>query len=210
MGPTRKVLILAPHTDDGELGCGGTIARLIREGNEVYYVAFSICEDSVPEGFPKDALEKEVKIATKVLGIKPENLILFKYSVRKFTESRQDILEKIVQLRNRLNPDLIFMPSSQSLHQDHITIYQEGIRAFKHHNCLGYDLPWDTINFPTSYFYKLTADDVMLKWDSISRYETQKWRSYLDKDFIYGLARVRGAQIGTEFAEAFEAIRGIN
>ncbi len=45
----QKILVLAPHTDDGELGCGGTIVRLIDEGQDVYYVAFSICEESVPE-----------------------------------------------------------------------------------------------------------------------------------------------------------------
>ena len=88
-----NVLVLAPHTDDGELGCGGTIARLIDEGHTIWYAAFSICEESVPEGFPKDALEKEVKLATQSLGIKPENLILKKYPVRKFNTFRQEIFE---------------------------------------------------------------------------------------------------------------------
>ncbi|MGL4335869.1 MAG: PIG-L deacetylase family protein, partial [Turicibacter sp.] len=46
----RKVLVLAPHTDDGELGAGGFIAKLIDAGSEVTYVAFSIAEDSVPAG----------------------------------------------------------------------------------------------------------------------------------------------------------------
>ena len=52
-----KVLVLAPHTDDGELGCGGTIHQLISHGKRVIYVAFSTCEESVPEGFPKDILK---------------------------------------------------------------------------------------------------------------------------------------------------------
>ena len=51
MNNIKNVLILAPHTDDGELGCGGTIAKLIEEGSEVYYAAFSVCETSVPEGY---------------------------------------------------------------------------------------------------------------------------------------------------------------
>ena len=45
------VLVLAPHTDDGEFGCGGTMARLIKNGAEVTYVAFSTAAKSVPEGF---------------------------------------------------------------------------------------------------------------------------------------------------------------
>ena len=75
----KNILILAPHTDDGELGCGATISKYIDEGKKVYYVAFSICEESVPEGYPENILETEVKKATKVLGIKQENLFIYKF-----------------------------------------------------------------------------------------------------------------------------------
>ena len=65
----RRVLAISTHTDDVELGAGGTVARWIEEGKEVFYVAFSIAEESVPEGLPKDILEQEVREATRVLGI---------------------------------------------------------------------------------------------------------------------------------------------
>ena len=61
----ETILILAPHTDDGELGCGGTIHKLTQLGKKVIYVAFSTCEESVPEGFAPDVLTHEVKAATK-------------------------------------------------------------------------------------------------------------------------------------------------
>ena len=64
------ILVLAPHTDDGEFGCGGSIAKHIQSGDEVYYIAFSSCEESVSEGMPKDILVKELYKATSVLGIK--------------------------------------------------------------------------------------------------------------------------------------------
>ena len=70
----RKVLVLAPHTDDGEFGCGGTLARLVENGTEVRYVAFSIATRSLPEGFPPDTLAREVREATAELGI-PEALV---------------------------------------------------------------------------------------------------------------------------------------
>lgn len=57
----NNILVLAPHTDDGELGLGGTISKLITEGKKVTYVAFSTAEESVPEGFPKDILKTEVR-----------------------------------------------------------------------------------------------------------------------------------------------------
>ncbi|MER3409204.1 MAG: hypothetical protein C4306_03670, partial [Thermoleophilia bacterium] len=65
----KRVLVLAPHTDDGELGCGGTMARLVEEGAEVRYVAFSIAVKSLPPGFPPDTLAREVREATRELGI---------------------------------------------------------------------------------------------------------------------------------------------
>ena len=65
----QRALVLAPHTDDGEFGCGGTMARLIESGVKVTYAAFSTAAKSVPEGFPKDVLKHEVRAATGVLGI---------------------------------------------------------------------------------------------------------------------------------------------
>ena len=85
-----KILVLAPHTDDGELGCGATISKLIKLGKEVHYCAFSICEKSVPEGFYKNILEQEVEKATSILGIKKENLHILKFEVREF--KREDII----------------------------------------------------------------------------------------------------------------------
>ncbi|MFP4042788.1 MAG: PIG-L deacetylase family protein, partial [Bacteroidales bacterium] len=92
----KNIVILAPHTDDGEFGCGGSIARFLEQGSNIYYVAFSTAKKSVPEGLPQDILEKEVKEATKRLGIKPENLIIYGFEVRKLNYIRQDILEELV------------------------------------------------------------------------------------------------------------------
>src|SRR5204863_2834378 len=123
--------IFAPHTDDGEFGCGGTIARLVESGCEVFYVAFSACRQSVQKEFPSDILITEVKAATKILGIVPENLILFDYEVRTFNYRRQEILEDIIKLKNDIKPDLVIIPSINDIHQDHYTVSNEGIRAFK-------------------------------------------------------------------------------
>ena len=77
-----RILVLAPHTDDGEIGCGGTIARFVEERREVHYVAFSTARTSVRPDYPDNILEIEVKKATKILGIPPERLRLFHFPVR--------------------------------------------------------------------------------------------------------------------------------
>ena len=112
----QRILILAPHTDDGELGCGGAINKFIEEGHEVYYAAFSACEISVPKHLPSNILIEEVKKATQVLGILPENLLLYNYEVRTFSYNRQAILQDLIDLKNKINPNLVFMPSLTDLH----------------------------------------------------------------------------------------------
>src|SRR5262249_48839981 len=89
----RRAVVLAPHTDDGEFGCGGTMARLVELGCEVRYVAFSIATRSLPEGFPPDTLAREVREATAELGIPEERLTVHDFDVRTFPEHRQEILE---------------------------------------------------------------------------------------------------------------------
>ena len=95
----ENILVLAPHTDDGELGLGGTISYLLEKGKNVYYAAFSTAEQSVPLGFPKDILKTEVINATKSLGIKRENLMIYNFEVRKLNYVRQEILEILVLLK---------------------------------------------------------------------------------------------------------------
>ncbi len=205
----KNVIVLAPHTDDGELGCGGTIAKLVEHGANVYYVAFSTAEQSVPKGFPCDALKTEVKMATTVLGIDSSKLIIMNYEVRKLGYSRQEILEELIKIRSKTPVDLVLMPSLNDIHQDHMTIAQEGLRAFKETTVLGYELIWNNLSFNTTSFVKLEKRHIEKKCSALLEYRSQGIRDYMSAKFITSLARARGVQIGTEFAEAFEVIRWV-
>lgn len=204
-----NILVLAPHTDDGEIGCGATIAKYIGEGKNVHYVAFSIAEESVPDGFPKNVLEIEVKKATKVLGITSENLIIKKYKVRNFPAHRQEILEDLIKLKKEIKPDLVFMPSSFDIHQDHKTIYEEGIRAFKNTSMLGYEFMWNNFSFGSTLFSIISEDHIAMKIAALNEYKSQTKRLYAKSELVEGHARFRGLQITEEYAEAFEVIRWI-
>ncbi|MCF8266061.1 MAG: PIG-L family deacetylase [Ignavibacteriales bacterium] len=203
----NKILILAPHTDDGELGCGGTIAKFVEEGKHITVAAFSTAEDSVPEGFPKNALEGEFKSAMSVLGVPEENLIIYKFKVRHFPAFRQEILEELVKIRSKINPDLVFVPSPNDIHQDHQVITAEGLRTFKKVSILGYELPWNNIVFETKCFVPLERRHIEKKILALECYRTQQHRSYLSSEFIIGLAKTRGTQFENAFAESFEVLR---
>jgi len=204
----QVALILGAHTDD-EFGCAGTIARMIEEGTEVHCAAFSRCEESVPPGFPQDVLETEWRQATAHLGIPTENLHLYPFRVRHFPQFRQDILEELIVLRKQIQPDVVFLPSASDIHQDHRTISQEGIRAFKHSTVLGYELPMNTITFQHACFIRLEEHHLQSKIESLMHYESQTFRNYRNEEFLRGLARVRGVQINAEYAEAFEVLRWV-
>lgn len=205
----KNVLVLAPHTDDGELGCGGTISRLIENGCNVYYVAFSTAEDSVPDGFEKDVLKTEVKNATANLGIDPKNLIIFNYQVRKLNYHRQEILENLVQLKKDIPVDVVFLPSLNDIHQDHMTVAQEGVRAFKTKKVLGYELIWNNLSFNTNCFVQLEKHHIARKAQALKEYKSQAHRDYISEEFVFSLAKARGVQIGASYAEAFEMVRWI-
>lgn len=205
----KNVYVLAPHTDDGELGAGGAISKLIENGANVYYFAFSTAETSVPDGFPKDILKTEVLNATIKLGIKKENVIIYNYEVRKLNYVRQEILEDLIKHRKELKPDLVLMPSLKDIHQDHSTIAHEGLRAFKNTTVLGYELIWNNLSFDTTSFIKLEKKHIQAKCDALKEYKSQGTRDYMSEEFIYSLARTRGVQIGTTYAESFEVIRWV-
>src|SRR5919109_1403863 len=131
IGGWERVLVLAPHTDDGEFGAGGTMARLVEAGADVRYVAFSIATRSLPDGFPPDALAREVKEATAELGIPDAQLTVHDFEVRSFPEHRQEILELLIALWEEWQPDAVLQPSPRDIHQDHQVIAAEGLRAFK-------------------------------------------------------------------------------
>ncbi|MGD8386334.1 MAG: PIG-L deacetylase family protein [Desulfobacteraceae bacterium] len=205
----RTVLVLAPHTDDGELGCGGTIAKLSGLGFAVYYAAFSTARQSLPPDLPPDTLKVEVAAATARLGIDPSRLKVYDYEVRKLSYSRQEVLEDLVALKREIEPDLVLMPCLHDIHQDHATIADEGLRAFKDRTILGYELIWNNLSFNTECFVRLDEEHVERKIEALSEYRSQEGRAYIAPDFIRSLAITRGVQIGVEFAECFEVVRWV-
>lgn len=205
----KRVLVLAPHTDDAELGCGGTLSRLLEEDVSVYVAAFSTAEKSLPPGAPTKLTQEEFTEAMRLLGVPEENVQVYDFPVRGFSAYRQDVLEELVKLRNQIKPDAVFLPSSSDIHQDHQVIAAEGLRAFKEKTVWGYELPWNQITFSAQAFVTLERRHLEAKWRALTAYRSQFHlrRPYFAQDFIEGLARIRGIQVKAEYAEAFEVNR---
>ena len=207
IGRWERALVLAPHTDDGEFGCGGTMARLVEQGAEVRYVAFSIATKSLPEGFPPDTLAREVRSATAVLGVPEANLTVHDFEVRTFPEHRQDILELLIALWEEWRPDVVFQPSLHDVHQDHQVVAAEGLRAFKRTTVLGYEIPWNNFDFTYQAYLALEKGHVEKKVAALAEYASQQHRRYADPDYVWNLARAHGINVNREYAECFQVYR---
>lgn len=205
-----RVLVLSPHTDDAELGCGGTIIKLMEDGHEIFWVVFSTAVDSLAPGLPKDTLKREYFNVIEDLRLKKDHCKVFDFKVRNLNNYRQEILEDLVETRNQYNPNLVIGPSLNDHHQDHQVIAHEMVRAFKAaSSIICYELPWNHISFNTQCFNKLNKEQIERKCAILGNYRSQiiKGKPYFSKEFIYGLARTRGIQCNSEYAEAFEVVR---
>ena len=203
----RRVLVLAPHTDDAELACGGTMARFQEEGAELHLVAFSTATESLPSGSEPDRLEQEfLNSSIGVLGIDANAITVLDFRVRRFSERRQDLLESLVDARERVRPNLVLAPSGDDIHQDHWVVHREAMRAFKETSMLCYEMPWNQRTSVLNTFIALQERHVAAKVDALQQYRSQLelGRPYMSPEFIRSWAHVRGVQSGSEYAEAFE------
>jgi len=192
----KRVLVLSPHTDDGELGMGGTIARLVEDGCSVSYVAFSCIEESI----------RECAESMKVLGV--DDYEILKFRLRHFPAQRQEIQQFLYDYSKQREIDLVFVPSSQDIHQDHQVIHSGAIRIFNRSTILGYILPWNHIVTVENCTIKLEKRHVEKKIDASWNYRSQlKTRKYFNREYITSLAVVAGVKLGWDYAEAFEVVR---
>jgi LmbE family N-acetylglucosaminyl deacetylase len=129
------------------------------------------------------------------------------YDPRNLFESRSEILQHFYDLYRELKPDLVLLPNSHDIHQSHEVVFAEGRRAFKYTSILGYELPWNSIEFSMDVFLTVSKEDVDAKIAAINAYRTQKHRQFFANDIVGDLARVRGKQVGHDYAECFELVR---
>jgi LmbE family N-acetylglucosaminyl deacetylase len=109
----QNILILSPHTDDAELGAGGTIVRLLEEGKKLLWIVFSTAEESLPNGFPSDSLVLEFKEVMTKIGLNQDNFKIHNFKVRYLSYNRQDLLEELVKIRNNFKPESLLQNSEK-------------------------------------------------------------------------------------------------
>lgn len=191
-----KVLAISPHPDDAEFGVGGTLHKLSSYGNEVINLVF----------YNDPILLDECRKSSKILGVKPKFVYM---QGRLYHEKRQEILQIFFDINKDLNPDMVFVPSTTDVHQDHKVVTEEAIRAFKESTVLGYNEPWNQTFIITNYFIILECDDTDAKLKALDKYNSRKSFPYFNEEYQKSLLRANGMKIKEFEAEAFEVIRVI-
>lgn len=204
----KKVVLLAPHTDDVELGMGGTLDKIRRDVAELHLFTFGNAVASLPDNFSPNTLLDEQKASWDCLGQDEKKLTSYDFPVRDFVSVRQDILQCLVDINRSIKPDCVFCPAQNDVHQDHNVITNEAKRAFKRNSIIGYELPWNYFQNPLENLcIELSNANLSRKIELLSLFESQKTKSYFDQDFIRGWAKYNGVRTGFQHAEIFEIIR---
>lgn len=198
----ETVCFIGAHPDDIELGCGALIADIVGQTN-VVCVTLS---DNQKNPELKDLVE-EHRQAMSILGVKPENAILHDFTTRRFQAARQEILEVMIGLKHKYHPEVVFVHTAQDIHQDHKTITEEALRAFRGTTVLGFDVLRSSYGFFPHFLVEVSEEGVQKKIQALQAYKTYAKKYYFDAQIIHATAIRHGALAERPYAEGFDILR---
>lgn len=198
----KRILFLGAHPDDIELGCGALLHQIAHK-TEILCVTLS---DNQKNPDLQNVKGEHLR-SMKILGIPEEKVIFGPFQTRVFPDSRQDILEYFLKLRKEFNPDLIFTHSKQDVHQDHNTMTDEALRAFRGITVLGFDVVRSSYGFFPHFLVEVTEEDVTKKIEALAQYRTYQDRYYFNSELTRSIMVRHGALAERSFAEGFDILR---
>lgn len=198
----KRVLFLGAHPDDIELGCGALIHH-ISSMSEVTCVTFS---DNQKNPALKNVVEEQIR-SMAILGVRKDRAIYGPFATRVFPQARQEILEYLLNLREKMRPEIIFVHSKQDVHQDHLTMTEEALRAFRGITLLGYDVVRSSYGFFPHFLVEVTEDDVRAKIEALSQFGTYREKYYFNPELTRSIMVRHGALAEKPFAEGFDILR---
>jgi Uncharacterized proteins, LmbE homologs len=198
-----SILCLGAHSDDIEIGAGGTLLTLIGQNRcqSVHWCVVSAC------GKRED--EAHNSALTCLAPVRDREISLGQFKDSDFPSQREAIKEWLLEIRERFRPDIVFTHARLDAHQDHREINQLTWNLFRDSLILEYEIPkWDgDLGQPNAYV-ALTAETLERKIEILQTcFGSQRSKDWFDAETFRGLARVRGMECRApeRFAEAFYA-----
>lgn len=216
----KKVLILAPHADDEILGCGGFISKYSKKNYIINVLVLTNANIGAPEIYSSKEVIKirnEAKKANQIIGTRKiffENLP----ALNLYNYPHYKISNMISAYINKIKPEIIFIPSSNDINDDHKIIFKcaKVAMRFKQKNNLKKIFSYEVLSetewneeeksFNPNYFIKLNKSDINNKVKAFLKYKSQVKNNPhpRSKSGILNLSKVRGSQVHVEYAEAFK------
>tara|TARA_B110000444_G_C18788391_1_gene571186 strand:+ start:114 stop:782 length:669 start_codon:yes stop_codon:yes gene_type:complete len=216
----KNILVIAPHPDDETLGCGGTILRHIKNGDQVSWVIItSITKEG---GWTADDIKtRNQEIKEVILKYKFKSVHKLEIPSTKIdTIPLSEIIKKLGILYKDIEPEIIYIPNINDVHTDHQIIAKASLSVGKwfRHNYIKKILMYETLSetefnfqrgkgFQPNYFMKI--DNFMAKKIKIMNIYKSELKVHpfpRSEKSMTALALLRGSQSGFKFAEAFELI----
>jgi LmbE family N-acetylglucosaminyl deacetylase len=219
-----KVLVIAPHPDDEVLGCGGTIARYTSGGDEVYLCV--VTRAYAPE-WPEDEIprrKQEVLKANEVLGIRKTDFLDFP-TVKLDTLPQKELADSISGVITEIKPQEVYIPHRGDVNKDHRLVFEAAMVATRPkpatsiRKVLCYEVlsetDWAAPLADSAFLPNVLVDisetlGAKLKAMSEYKLELKEFPHPRSLEAITALAKMRGATIGVNAAEAFMLIREVS
>lgn len=198
----KKVCFIGAHPDDIELGCGALIARIAGKA-DIRCVTFSDNRKNpalthlIPEHYA----------SMETLGVPKDSVELLDFETRRFQESRQDILEAMIGILRKDDPDIVFVHTKSDVHQDHNVLTAEALRAFRGRTVLGFDVIRSSYGFFPNFLVGVDEEDVEKKLAALAQYKTYAGKYYFSPDVTRATLIRNGAICERSYAEGFDILR---
>ncbi len=198
----RRVAFIGAHPDDIEIGAGALIAHIVHH-TEVLCVTLS---DNQKNPELKNVVHEHY-CSMEVLGVPRQQVIVGKFETRRFPHARQEILEYLIQLNREFMPEIVFTHTRADIHQDHATVTEEVLRAFRGTTVLGFDVLRSSYGFFPNFLVEVTEEDVQKKLQALAQYKTYETKYYFNPDITRSTLIRHGALAERPYAEGFDTLR---
>jgi LmbE family N-acetylglucosaminyl deacetylase len=198
----RRLLLVGAHADDIEIGCGGTLLRLIDDWPhlEACWVVLS--------GDDERSREAEISAQAFLQGVEQPRIVLRRFRDGFFPQCGAEIKEFFEELKLSFAPDIIFTPRREDLHQDHRTVSELTWNTFRSHLILEYEIPKYEGDLGSPNVFVELSDEICRRKVAglLDGFPSQKNKRWFTEDLFFSLLRLRGMESGSvgPFAEAFQ------
>lgn len=202
-GRSEKPVALAmgAHSDDVEIGCGGTLAALVAANWSIHLLVLSAVGDRGDEAR---------RSAAELLG-PAASVVLHEIPDGRFPAFWGQVKEALEETAARVEPDLVLAPRKGDAHQDHDAVGSIVMTVFRSSLILHYEIPkWDGDLSRPNVYVPLEEHQLHRKVDLLKRhFVSQRRRAWFNDETFFGLARLRGMECRATYAEAFECHKSL-